>query len=193
MCCKAGCNVHVGLGNRCTPFNRHSRRGSRYYLNLLVLYQGQRVESVVIMPRLATLESLSSSSPPSVPVSMLVRLIQSVRRLWPLCHLSERPLVRSIDVTVGELLRRSPFYAEIINYLESQSSSVPCGYSRDEYREMTLRTLWEQLELTAAVAEKMGADINLSVSGVLQLMANYVGFVPASLDQALPVEKVPYH
>jgi len=58
---------------------------------------------------------------------------------------------------------------------------------------MTLRTLWEQLELTAAVAEKMGADINLSVSGVLQLMANYVGFVPASLDQALPVEKVPYH
>ena len=47
--------------------------------------------------------------------------------------------------------------------------------------------------MAASLAITLGADINLSVSGVLQLMANYVGFVPASLDKVLPVEKVPYH
>lgn len=63
----------------------------------------------------------------------------------------------------------------------------------EEYREVMLRSLWQQLELTAAVADKMGADIKLPVSGVLQLMANYVGFMPAGEERALPTEKVPYH
>ena len=66
-------------------------------------------------------------------------------------------------------------------------------FSREEYRQVTLRSLLGQLEVTAAVAEKMGAQISLPVSGVLQLMANYVGFVPPSEDVALPGDKVSFH
>ena len=39
----------------------------------------------------------------------------------------------------------------------------------------------ETLSATVEVADKMRANVNQSVSGVLQLMANYVGFVPPSV------------
>ena len=58
---------------------------------------------------------------------------------------------------------------------------------------MTLRSLFGQLELTAAVAEKMGAQIRLPVSGVLQLMANYVGLVPPSEYLVLPGSHYSFH
>ena len=166
----------------------------RYYLKAFVVYQGNEVESVVVLPGLANIDSLSYGSAPALPPSMLIRLMLSIQRLWPLCYPSERAMVRSLEATTYELLRGSPMYAQIHNYLDQvETSSVPSGYSDEEYRQVTLRTLWQQLELTAAVADKLGADIKLPVSGVLQLMANYVGFVPACLEGAQAGNKPPVH
>lgn len=165
----------------------------RYFLKLLVLYQRERIESVVILSEQEFPETLTAT-PGVVPASLLVPLLLSIGRLEMLSYRSERPLVRSLDVMVRELLRRSPLRVEILNFLDQRVPPVvPGGFSREEYREVTLRSLFEQLELTAAVADKLEADINLSVSGVLQLMANYVGFVPPSEDLALPGEKVQFH
>ena len=156
-----------------------------YFFKLLVTYCGQRVESVVIVTQKESLESLLSHCPTSVPASLLVRLMQSIRRLATFSYQSERPLLRSLDATVRELLQRSPFAAEICHYLGQQHlNAVPGEFSREEYRELTLRSLLEQLELTAAVAEQMGAVLRLPVSDVLQWMANYVGFVPPHEDVA---------
>jgi hypothetical protein len=103
-------------------------------------------------------------------------------------------MVRSLEATTYELLRGSPLYAQIHNYLGQQRPSlVPSGYSGEEYREVTLRSFWQQLELTAAVAEKLGADIKLPVSGVLQLMANYVGYIPARQEGTQADNKPPIH
>lgn len=168
---------------------------SRYFLKALVVYRGTAVQSVVILPGLAKFDSLLSVvSAPAVPASMLVRMMLLIQQLSPLCYPAERTMVRSLEVTACELLRRSPLVAQIHNYLSQQQPSlVPSGYSGEEYREVTLRSFWQQLELTAAVADKLGADIELPVSGVLQLMANYVGFIPAGQQGAQSVNKLPLH
>ena len=167
---------------------------TRYFLHLKVIYRDDVVESVVILRQCRTVESLFLFEHPPLPASLLVRLYQSVRRFWPLCFRSERPLVRSLDETVRLLLRRSPLYSVIYKYLDlPESFATPTGFSLEEYRQMMLRSLLTQLELTAALAEKMGTDINLPVSGLLQLMANYVGVVPASEDGALLGEKRQFH
>jgi len=165
-----------------------------YFLKLLVLYRGEEVESVVILSQFHTVGSLLSFMPPPLPASLLARMMQTILQFFPLCCRSEHPLVRSLNATVCELLRRSPLHDQINHYLDQlQSRLVPNGFSREEYREVTLRSLLEQLELTAAVADKMGADIKLPVSGILHLMANYVGIVPATKDGALPGDKRQFH
>ncbi len=165
----------------------------RYFLKLLVLKQRERIESVVVLSEQEFPETLSAT-PGVVPASLLVQLLLSIGRLEMLSYRSERPLIRSLDVMVRELLRRSPLRVEVQNFLDNRLSPVvPTGFSREEYREVTLRSLFGQLELTAAVAEKMGAQIKLPVSGVLQLMANYVGLVPPSEDLVLPGDHYSFH
>jgi hypothetical protein len=167
---------------------------SRYFLKALVVYRGNAVQSVVVLGGLAQIDSLLSGSAPAVPASMLVRMMLLIQQLWPLCYPAERAIVRSLKVTTYELLRGSPLSAQIHHYLgQQQPSLVPSGFSSEEYREVTLRSFWQQLELTAAVAEKLGADIKLPVSGVLQLMANYVGFIPARQDGTPSGNKPPVH
>ncbi len=165
-----------------------------YFLRLLVLYRGEEVESVVILSQFHSVGSLLSFVPPPLPASLLVRMMQTIRQFFPLSCRLEHPLVRSLDATVHELLHRSPLQPQINHYLDQlQPCLFPDGFSREEYRKVTLRSLLEQLELTAAVADKMGADIKLPVSGLLHLMANYVGIVPASKDGEIPGDKRPFH
>ena len=165
-----------------------------YFFKLMVTYCEGRLESVVIMSQKDSLESLLSRLPQAVPATLLLRLRQSIRRLGTLSYRSELPLLRTLDTTTTELMLRSPFHEEISLYLSQQQPNLlPYEFSRQQYREVTLRSLLGQLELTAAVAEKMGAVMSLPVSAVLQLMANYVGYVPPTEDYALPGDKVPFH
>ncbi len=166
----------------------------RYRLKLWVLSGGERTESVVILSEQEDLERLFAGLPPWIPASLLVRLLQSILRLGTLCYRSERLLVRSLYATVGELLLRSPLQAEINLHLDQwQPAFIPREFSREEYRVVVLRSLLGQLDLTAAVAEQMGAEILLPVSGVLQLMANYVGFVPPCEEVLRPEDKGRFH
>ena len=93
-----------------------------------------------------------------------------------------------------ELLRTSPLFAQIDQYLDClPSPQTPSRFSREEHRDMTLHSLFGQLELTAALAEKTGADLRLSVSGLLQMMGNFVGMVPCDGTEASQPEMAPFH
>ncbi len=166
----------------------------RYFLNLTVRYRGDQVESVLIMPQFDTLGSLFPLVPQALPASMLARLMQTVRRFLPFCYRTELTLIRSLNATLYELLRTNPLFDQVDRYLDRLRPSLgPKEFSRDEYREVTLRSLLTQLELMAAVADKLDLEIRLPVSGLLQLMASYVGFVPVRKNGALLADKRPFH
>lgn len=167
---------------------------SRYCLKLMVLYRGDSFESVTIFAEQESPAQLFAGLSPWLPASLLVRLLQSIRRLGTLCYRSERKLIRSLDSTAGELLARSPLQAEIQGHLDQwRAAFVPQEFTREEYCEVVLRSLLTQLELTAAVADQMQADIRFSVSGVLELMAHYVGIVPGNEEGSFVRDEVQFH
>jgi len=168
----------------------------QYFFTLRVTYRGPRLESVVILARQDSLDSLVSRIPRTVPATLLVRLLMSIGRLWTLSYRSERILLRSLSTAVTELLERTPFHDYARLYVQLKRPwlvPVPDQFSREEYRELCLRSLLRQLEVTAAVADQLGATMSLTVNQVLQLMANYVGLVPPSEDVAMPGDKVSFH
>jgi hypothetical protein len=103
-------------------------------------------------------------------------------------------LIRSLDSTVRELLRRGPLHRDIQHHFDKwHATCVPHAFSRQEYREVALRSLLKPLELAGALADQMEADIRFSVSGVLQLMAHYVGIVPGCEEGTFIRDEVEYH
>lgn len=166
----------------------------RYFLKLMVLYQGDSIESVTILMEQESPEQLFAGLSPWLPASLLVRLLQSIRRLGTLCYRSELHLIRSLDATAKELLGRNPLQVEIQGHLDQwRPAFVPQEFTREEYREVVLRSLLKDLELTAAVAHQMQADIRFSVSGVLELMAHYVGIVPGNEEGSFIRDEVQFH
>ena len=161
--------------------------GTRFILKLLVLYDRDELQSVVIMPERDPLCGLSSLYRRPLPASLLVELLQMIRVLTPVCTRYVPPLVASLTLLVDELVSTSPFSWEIKDYvgLDSQPA-VPVEFSRDDYRELTLRTLFQKLELAAAVADKVGAEFNFPVSAVLQQMTNIMGVVPLAAFSQVP-------
>ena len=166
----------------------------RYFLKLMVLYRGDSIESVTILMEHEFPQQLFAGCSPWLPASLLVRLLQSIRRLGTLCYRSELCLIRSLDFTAVELMGRNPLRAEMQGHLAKwRAAFVPQEFTREEYREVVLRSLLKQLELTAAVAHQMQLDIRFSVSGVLDLMAHYVGLVPGNEAGSFIRDEVQFH
>jgi hypothetical protein len=167
---------------------------SRYFLKLMVLYRGDSFESVTIFTEQESPAKLFAGLSPWLPASLLVRLLQSIRRLGTLCYRSERQLIRSLDATVGELLSRCPLQGEIQgHFAQWRAAFVPQEFTREEYRDVVLRSLLTQLELTAAVADQMQAEVRFSLSGVLELMAHYVGVVPGNEQESFIRDQEQFH
>ncbi len=174
---------YVYLRPRCPP----AWLGPRFILKLLVLNESDKFQSVVIMPERDPLCGLSSFYRRPLPASLLVELLQMIRVLTPVCTRYVPPLVASLTLLVDKLVTTSPFSWEIRDHvgLDSQPA-VPVEFSRDDYRELTLRTLFQKLELAAAVADKLGAEFNFPVSAVLQQMTNLMGVVPLEAFSQVP-------
>lgn len=164
------------------------------FLKLKVFYRFDSVDRVLIMSQQERLMSLFSWYHPPLPASLLVQLLETSAQLTRLCVPSNPPLLASLDTILRGSLRTSPLAEEIGRYLDRlPKPRMPAGFSREQFREIVVRTLVERLELAAAVADKIGAEVKLPVSAVMGQMAEVMSVVPLTTITTALCPVAPWH